>query len=270
MDVRLAGDGQTLLVENRVGRAGHDAELALESVPALNGAGGAVVLLHQALHGHGESGDGIELPVGHADVHVLANEREGLVDGGILTVLLGDGCAGGGCELGERHGDALDVEALEQLALVAHGGVELVRARADLQDAGAPERLDHVADRDEVTQPALEDGVGETAVGEVGEGDAEATQHLAGGKETALGVAQPGAVRLGTLVKRAPKQHRHAKVLCQARAEELRAEVTMRQEEAIHVRGAELLQDFEAVLLAVEEPLLVDVVDVDELDAHLP
>ena len=107
------------------------------------------------------------------------------------------------------HGDRrkLDVELLEQLALVAHGRPEVEWTGGHLQDAGVLEGLDHVANGQKVPNAALELGVGQAAVGHVGEGNLEAAQDLAGGEQAALAIAQACAVGLGALVARTPQQY---------------------------------------------------------------
>ena len=68
MDIGLAYDGNAHLVEDGVGGAGHNAQLVLQSVPALNGTGVATVLLDQALHGDGKTGHSGDLILGDADL----------------------------------------------------------------------------------------------------------------------------------------------------------------------------------------------------------
>ena len=203
MDVGLAYDGDTHLVEDGIGGAGHNAQLVLQSVPALNGAGVAAVLLDQALHGDGKTGDRGDLVLGDADLKAVVDVGK---HGG-HGLLVGLGVADGLDKLG--HGDRrkLDVELLEQLALVAHGRPEVERTGGHLQNAGVLEGLDHVAHSQKVPDAALELGVGQTAVGHVGKGNLEAAQDLAGGEQAALAIAQAGAVGLGALVAWAPQQH---------------------------------------------------------------
>ena len=115
---------------------------------------------------------------------------------------------------------------------------------------------------------ALEHGVGKAAVRQVCKGHAEAPEHLAGGKEAALRVAQARAVWLGALVQRAPEQNRDVQILGQPRAEVLGAEVAVRQKQALDTLRAELLEYPEPVVLAVKQALLIDVVNVHEVHAQ--
>ncbi len=270
MDIGLAGDRGALLVQDGIGGAGHDAELVLELVPALDAAGGAVVLLQHAADRHGHGSDGADLLGRAAEVIALGDPGELDLDiGGAVALILGERCLHAAGELGQGHGHALDAKAFEELALVAHGGVELIGARPDLEDAGSLEGLHDIADSDEVTKAPLEDRIVHPAVRQVREGDAEAAQDLARGEKAALGVTQAGAVSLGTLVERAPEQHGLAEVLREAGADELRAKVAVGEEQPVHAGFLELLQDLEAVVLVVEQPLLVDILDIDELDAEL-
>ena len=203
VDIGLAHDGDTHLIEDGVGGAGHNAQLVLQSVPALDGAGVAAVLIDQTLHGDSEPCNRGDLVLGDADLKAVANVGK---HGG-HGLLVGLGVAHGLDKLGHGDGRKLDVELLEQLALVAHGRPEVERTGGHLQNAGVLEGLDHVAHGQEVPDAALELGVGQAAVGHVGEGNLEAAQNLAGGEQAALAIAQAGAVGLGALVAWAPQQH---------------------------------------------------------------
>ena len=270
VNVSLAGDGDALLVEDGVGGTRHDAQLVLQLVPALDAAGGAVVLPDHAAHGNRHGGNSTYLLVCAVTVVVLLNPGKLLLKlGAAIACLLSLGNLDAARQLGKRHRDDLDVEFLDELALVVHGGVELVRTRANLQNARCAEGLDHVADSQEVAQATLKDGIVHAAVGHVSEGHLETAQHLAGSEEAALGVAQAGSVRLGALVKRAPQKHRLTQVLGKARTDELRAKVAVRQEEAVNAFCTELLQNLNAVVLVKEQTFVVDVIDINELDAQL-
>ena len=257
--------GNALVVQKRVRRAGHDAQLALEGVPALDGRRVAVVLLHQPLHGHREARDIRELFVGDLDVHVLAAVGDGLLH----LVALRDGLFDLRRQLRQGDGRELDVVLFKQLAFVAHRAPEIEGPGAYLEDADAPEGLDHVADREEVAHAALEYGVGKAAVRQVCKGHAEAPEDLAGGEEAALRVAQARAVGLGALVQGAPEQYRDVQILCQPRAEVLGAEVAVRKQQPIHALGAEFFNYLQPVVLAVQQALLVYVVYVHKVNAQL-
>ena len=99
VDVGLADDGDTHLVEDGVGGAGHNAQLVLQGVPALDGAGVAAVLRDQALHGDGEPSDRGNLVLGDADLKAVGDVGE---HGG-HGLLVGLGVAHGLDKLG--HGD---------------------------------------------------------------------------------------------------------------------------------------------------------------------
>ena len=266
MDVGLADDGDALVVEERVRRAGHDAELALQGVPALDGRRVAVVLLHQPLHGHREARDVRELLVRDLDVHVLTAVGDGLLH----LAALGDGFFDLRRQLRQGDGRELDVELLQQLTLVAHRAPEVEGPGADLENADVAEGLYHVADREEITHAALKHGVGKAAVSQVCKGYAEAPEHLAGGEEAALRVAQARAVGLRTLVQRSPEQHGDVQILGQPGAEVLGAEVAVGKQQPVHARGTEFFHDLQPVVLVVEQALLVDVVYVHKVDAQLP
>ena len=265
MDVGLADDGDAHLVEDCVGGAGHNAQLVLQGVPALDGAGVAAVLLDQALHGNGKTGHSGDLILGDADLKAVGNVGEH----GCHGLLVSLGVAHGLDKLGHGDGRKLNVELLEQLALVAHGGPEIERTGGHLQDAGVLEGLDHVAHGEEVPDAALELGIGQAAVGHIGEGDLEATQDLAGGEQAALAVTQAGAVRLGALIARAPQQHGQAELAGKASANVLGAKVGVAEHDAVDALGAELLDDRRDMAVVEQQALVVDVVDIHNLDADL-
>ena len=265
VDIGLAYDRNAHLVEDGVGGAGHNAQLVLQSVPALNGTGVAAILLDQALHGDGKTGDRGDLVLGDADLKAVVDVGK---HGG-HGLLVGLGVAHSLDKFG--HGDRrkLDVELLEQLALVAHGRPEVEWTGGHLQDAGVLEGLDHVANGQKVPNAALELGVGQAAVGHVGEGNLEAAQDLAGGEQTALAIAQARAVGLGALVARAPQQHGQAELAGKASANVLGAKVGVAQHNAIDALGAEFLDDRLNVAVVEQQALVIDVVDIHDVDADL-
>ena len=265
VDISLADDGDAHLVQDRVGGAGHDAELVLERVPALDSAGVAAVLVDKRLHTVGERRYGAGLLGGDLDFHVLADPREGLGK----TGLVGLGGADGLDKLSHGHGRELDVELLEKLALVHHRCPEIEGAGGHLQDARVAERLDHVANRQEVADAALKLRIGQAAVGHVGEGNLEAAEHLARGKKAALGVAQARSVRLGALVTRAPEKHGQAHLTRKTGAQVLGTKVGVTEHDAVDARSAELVDDGLNVGVVEEQTLLVHVVDVDEVNPKL-
>ena len=131
------------------------------------------------------------------------------------------------------------------------------------------EGLDDVAHGQEVPDAALELGIGQAAVGHVGEGYLEAAQDLAGREQAALAVAQAGAVGLGALVARAPQQHGQAELAGKAGADVLGAKVGVAQHDAIDALGAELLDDRLDMAVVEQQALVVDVVDIHDVDADL-
>lgn len=79
-------------------------------------------------------------------------------------------------------------------------------------------------------------------------------EHSAGGKQSALGVAQTDAIFLQTLVERTPQQNGNAKIPRETCANVLRAEVAMREKQAVNPRIFEFFQNFQAIFFAVEQP----------------
>ena len=118
--------------------------------------------------------------------------------------------------------------------------------------------------------PLLKHRVVEPAVGQVSKGHSEPPQHLAGGKETALGVPESGAIRGGPLIQRPPEQHRHIQVLGQPGADILSTEIAVGQQQAVHFFCPELLQNLEPVVLVIEQPFFIDVINVHKVHAQLP
>ena len=265
VDIGLAHDGDTHLIEDGVGGAGHNAQLVLQGVPALDGAGVAAVLIDQALHGDSKPCDRGDLVLGDADLKAVAN----VVEHGGHGPLVGLGVAHGLNKFGHGDGRKLNIELLKQLALVAHGRPEVERTGGHLQDAGVLEGLDHVAHGQEVPDAALELEVGQAAVGHVGEGSLEAAKYLAGREQATLAVAQTGAVGLGALVARAPQQHGQAELTGKAGANVLGAKVGVAQHDAVDALGAELLDDRLDMAVVKQQALVVDVVDVHNVDADL-
>ena len=131
------------------------------------------------------------------------------------------------------------------------------------------ESLDHVAHGQKVPDTALELGIGQTAVGHVGEGNLEATQDLAGGEQAALAIAQTGAVGLGALVARTPQQHGQAELAGKAGANILGTKVGVAEHDAVDALGAELLDDRRDMAVVEQQALVVDVVDIHNVDADL-
>ena len=266
MDVGFAHHGDALLVEQAVGGAGHDVDFILQGVPALDGNGIAAVLLRQGLHGHLQFGHVVQIAVLNFAGHVFPAVGNDFLHLGLLGAPL----LHFGIQLGQGDGRQLDVELLQQLALVAHGRPEVEGPGADLQNPGVAEHLHHVAHRQKVPDAPFKLGIRQIAVVHVGEGHPEAPQHLARGKQAALAVPQAHAVFVGALVPRAPEQHRHVQLPGQAGALVFRAEIGVGQEQAVHLFPLELLADGGHARVIVEQPLLVDIVDVHKIHAQRP
>ena len=248
MNIGFAYDGDPLVVQQRIGSARHNAQLALQGVPALNRTGIAVVFLNQALHGNGQAGNVCQLLIVDLDFHLFAAIGNRRVD----FLAVGNGFFDLGSQLRQGNGRKLDIEFFKQLALVAHRGPEVIRTRADLQNADILKGLYHVADCKEILDTAFKDRVIQAAVCHISKRYAEAAQHLASGKQTALGITQADAVRLGTLIQRPPQQHRHAQFLGKAGALVLGAEVAVRQEQTVNLGSLEFFHNLQAVIFIVE------------------
>ena len=172
-------------------------------------------------------------------------------------------------QLRQGNGGQLDVKALQQLALVAHGRPEIKGPRPDLQDADIPKGAHHIAHCQKRRQPLLKGGIFQPAVAQIGERHAEAAQHLAGGKQAALAVPQAHAVLIGALVPGTPQQHRHVQLLGQPGADVLRAEIAVGDEQAVHMGLAEAAAHRRPICLIVEKALRIDACHVHKADAQL-
>ena len=161
-------------------------------------------------------------------------------------------------------------ELLQQLAFVAHRAPEVEGAGGNLQNAEVSEFLHDVADGEEVPHPPFKLGILKVAVGHVSERDLEPAEDLAGGEEAALGVPQPDAVPHRGIRPAAPTKGPAGPSPGEAGDLILGAEVAVGEEEAVDLFGFELLDDLREVVVVVEEPLLVDVGDVDKVDAQFP
>ena len=264
VDIRLAGDGEALLIEKAVRGARHDADLILKRVPALDAARIAAVLLGKRTHRALERGDIFELFVRNGYFEILTAVFDRLPH--MLSFRLRLLHLGG--ELGERHGRKLNVELFQKLPLVAHRRPEVEGARADLQNARLAECLHRVADSKEQLHAPLKRLVLQIAVAKIGEGNAEAAQHLARCKEPALAVAQAHAVLIGALVARTPQKNGQPHLLCEAGNLIFSAEVGVREKEPVHPHRLEFFGDLHAVVVVMQQPVRRNIVDIDELHAH--
>ena len=266
MDVGFADDGDALVIEQGVGGTGHDAQFPLQGVPALDGSRLAVVFGDEPPHGYRQPRNVAQLVVGDFHFHLFPAVGHGFFHLGAV----GNGFFHLGGQFGQRHGGQLHAEPLQQFPFVADGGPEIKGPGADLQNADLLKGTHHVAHRQKIFDAPGKDRVGEAAVGQVGKGHAEPPQHLAGGKQAALGIPQAGAVRFGALVQGAPQQYRYLQVLGQPGAEVLGAKVAVGQQQAVHTGSAEFCQHFQPVFLAVQQALLVDIVNVHKVHPQLP
>ena len=126
------------------------------------------------------------------------------------------------------------------------------------------EHLDHVADCLEIAQTVGEGRVVEIAVGQVGEGNLKAAQHLARCEQTALAVAQAHPVGVRAFIARPPEQHGYVQRLGKPCADILRSEVAVGQEESVHPCFRKLFNDCGQIMVVIKQPFCVDVVDIHE------
>ena len=209
VDVGFADDGDALVIEQGVGGTGHDAQFPLQGVPALDSPRLAVVFGDEPPHGYRQPRNVAQLVVGDFHFHLFPAVGHGFFHLGAV----GNGFFHLGGQFGQGHGGQFHTEPLQQFPFVADGGPEIKGPGADLQNADLFKGTHHVAHRQKIPDSPGKDRVGEAAIGQVGKGYAEPPQHLAGGKQAALGVPQAGAVRFGALIQGAPQQNRHSQVL---------------------------------------------------------
>jgi hypothetical protein len=95
----------------------------------------------------------------------------------------------------------------------------------------------------------------------------ETAKYLARGEQTTLGVTQTNAVGFRTLIERTPEQHRLTKVFGKTGTDELGTKVAVGQEEPINPCGAELIEHLDTIVLVKEKPFVVDIIDINKLDA---
>ncbi|MPM52968.1 hypothetical protein SDC9_99732 [bioreactor metagenome] len=128
MDVCLADDGNTFLIQKAVGRAWHDAYLPLKRVPALDGAGLTAVLADQAFHCHLQCRNVFKLLVVQLGSHIRTYVGDCLRD----LRLLGNGRLHLVGDLRQGNWRKLNVEFFQELALVAHRRGKVIGTRANL------------------------------------------------------------------------------------------------------------------------------------------
>ena len=264
MDIGLADDRNAFLVEKRISGARHDADLILQSVPALDSDGVTAIFLCQALHGNLQGSHVLKEVLLDVADHVLMAVVDNICDFRLLFFPF----AHLGIKLGKRDRRQLNVEFLQQLALVAHGAPEVERSRSDLKDSGVTEYFNHVTDSQEIADAALKLGVFQVAVVHVGERNFKSSQHLACCEKAALGVAKTHAVLVGTLIPRSPKKDRNAKLLGQSSALVLCSEVCMGKEESVNFFFFKFLSYFVHALIVKQKAFVVDVVDIYKVDVQ--
>ena len=265
MDIGLTDNRNSLFVQQGVCRTRHNADLALQCVPALDRNGIAGIFDSQVLHRNLQSCYIFQLFRFYFYTHIgIAVSNDFLYLGALCFYFLH--LFG---QLRKRNRGKLNIEFFQQLALVAHRGPEVERTRSDLKDSGVTEGIYHITYGEEILDAALKFRIGQTAVRHIGERNTKTAQHFSGCKQAALAVAETHTVFIRSLIARSPEEYRKPHFLCQSCTDIFRSEVSVREENSLYVFTAEFLLDFLTVRLIVKQTLLIDVCDIDKFNAEL-
>lgn len=188
---------EAFIKEQGVCTAGHNAKFILKGVPTLNNSGVATVFLCHRFDRNFHSGYIVKLVLGDVDVHIHSHISDAGFDLRFFLFCLVDVLN----QFGHRNGRKLDVEFLKQLTFVAHRAPEVKRTGRDLKDAGMTEGADDITDGKEVLDSPLKFGIGQVAVGHVGERYAETAENLTSREQAALGISQADAADSLRLVR---------------------------------------------------------------------
>lgn len=102
------------------------------------------------------------------------------------------------------------------------------------------EGADDIADGKEVLDSPLKFGIGQVAVGHVGERYAKTAENLTSCEQAALGISQADAgFGIGTFIAGTPEQNRKIHFLGQSCDLVLGAEVSVREEDTVNLLGFE-------------------------------
>ena len=159
-----------------------------------------------------------------------------------------------------RHGDRNDLnpEFLHQFPFVDLHAPENLRSGTDLADPEMPHGLDDACGAEEGIEALPEFWVGQRAVGNVGELDAELLQDLCRCKHAALRIRQPVAVCIRGSVSGAPDEHRLSdgpRQLCHSL---LAAEVAVRNKDRINLLTQEKCRCFFCICDIEQKSFVVD------------
>ena len=265
VDIGLTNDREAFIKEQGVCTAGHNAKFILKGVPTLNNSGVATVFLCHRFDRNFHSGYIVKLVLGDVDVHIHSHISDAGFDLRFFLFCLVDVLN----QFGHRNGRKLDVEFLKQLTFVAHRAPEVKRTGRDLKDAGMTEGADDIADGKEVLDSPLKFGIGQVAVGHVGERYAETAENLTSREQAALGISQADAgFGIGTFIAGTPEQNRKIHFLGQSCDLVLGAEVSVREEDTVNLLGFEFFHNCGQIVVIVEKPFFIDIGDVNKIHAQ--
>ena len=146
VNIRLAYDRDSLFIEDRVGRARHDAKFCLKRIPALDRSCLAAILVDQLFHGDRKGSHILHFVVLDLYFHVFTDVRDHFRNLGSLFL----DRLYFFCKFRHRDRRQLDIELLQKFTFITHRGPEVKRPGRDLKDPDIAECLYHVAHRQKV------------------------------------------------------------------------------------------------------------------------
>ena len=139
-----------------------------------------------------------------------------------------------------------------------------------MQDPGAAECPDHIADCQEILDTPLKFRIGQVAVVHVGKGYLESAKHLAGSEQTALGITETHAVLIGTLIPGPPKKDRHIQRFCKTGTFILCSEIGVGNKKAVHLLCFEFLCDLFKSRIIKQKTFIIYIGDIHKVDVQFP
>ncbi len=169
-----------------------------------------------------------------------------------------------------RHGNRrkLNIEFLQQFALIAHGCPEIIRSGGYLQNADAPECLYYITDCQEIPDSTLKYRILQSAVRQIREGYLKSAEYLTCSKQSALGVTESCSVRLRSFIQRSPQQHGYLQFLCQTSAFILCSEIAVGKKQPVYLFLFKLLRNFNSVCLVIQQSFFIDIGDINKINSQ--
>ena len=162
------------------------------------------------------------------------------------------------------HRHDVDPKTLGQLQLVRHNALERLQTRADLKDTQSAKVFHHRDDGKKITESARKFRVLQLAVLDVRKRHTVTLELLADREKSALRVRVAFRFKL---VARSPKERRNFHQLTDLARSFFIAEVAVDDEDRVHVLFFEVVRDPIRIGSLLEDPLVVEPLQIDELDA---